>query len=214
MKLLKYSTPMAAAVLAGVVALPSAQAGGVSNNCSLTKGSSGTCDTLTSSVINGKRRTESFFVGINWNFGSKTPELVLGFRSLKTKANKKSSGTQLDLILGLQGGLSFDRVRLAYVGGPRSGLAQLGLGYSYAQKTPLVMAGVQAPYVHAGVDYLFTGSFLPYVGVNSLGRPKLPNGTSACANSTAPLQVSDFDFPPAEQFTTNGQTCFTEQNNN
>lgn len=213
MKLLKYSTQMVTAVLAGVVGMSSAHAGSP-NFCAVNKGSSGTCDTLTSSVINGKRRTESFFVGINWNFGSKTPELVLGFRSLKTKANKKSSGAQLDLILGLQGGLSFDRVRLAYVGGPRSGLAQLGLGYSYAQKTPLVMAGVQAPYAQAGVDYLFTGTFLPYVGVNSLGRPKLPNGTSSCTPPAVLLSVSDLEFAPQDQFTTNGQTCFTEQNNN
>lgn len=204
MKFVSFLSPLGAAV--ALLAMGPAEAGSFlppppPPNCSITKSESGVCSAPTAGVINapaGKRRSDTFFMGINWNFGAKAPELVLGVRTLHTGVNKHSSGVQLDVFLPFLGGISFDRIRLSYVGGKRSVLGQLGFGYSFSQQTPLVGVGVQVPYANFGLDYLFRGTALPYVGLNSLNRPKTPTGGGA---STPPgctagnlRPVSDFEF--------------------
>lgn len=218
MKNLKFFAPALAALVAALAQVP-AQAG-FANFCSQSKGSSGACTSPTTTTIvtpAGKRRSDAIFMGINWNFGSKVPELVVGLRSLKTGVQGRAYGAQLDLILPFLGGITFDRVRLMYVGGQRSSLGQLGFGYSFAQQTPLLAAGVQVPNVTFGLDYLFKGTALPYVGLNSLNRPKLPTGgtsstTVSCAAPSVLTPVTAFGSAPVEQV--NGQTCYTEQQQN
>ncbi len=218
MKFVPFLSPLAAAV--ALLAVLPVQAGN-QPNCGITDGPSGLCTAPTATVINapgGKRRSESFFMGINWNFGTKAPELVLGLRSLRTGVDKKSSGAQLDVFLPFLGGISFDRIRLSYVGGQRSVLGQLGFGYSFSQQTPLVGLGVQVPYANFGLDYLFRGTALPYVGLNSLNRPKTPTGGASttnynCSNNdiqpTTP--ITDFFFDDEQTQTLDDRTCFQPQ---
>jgi hypothetical protein len=209
------SSPIRLLCLASAAALmgTAAQAG---NSCSsaVTKGPTGVCSSPITTVINtpaGKRRTDSIFVGMNWNFGTKAPELVLGVRSLRTNTSKKSDGYQLDAFFPFVGGFSFDRVRLSYVGGQRSALGQLGLGYSFAQQSILGTVGVQVPYFTAGVDYLFRGTALPYVGLNSLAAPKLPTSgasstTYSCTDPAVKGNATDYNGQIASD---GGFTCFT-----
>lgn len=154
-------------------------------------------------------------MGINWNFGTKAPELVLGLRSLRTGVDKKSSGAQLDVFLPFLGGISFDRIRLSYVGGQRSVLGQLGFGYSFSQQTPLVGLGVQVPYANFGLDYLFRGTALPYVGLNSLNRPKTPTGgastTTYACDGFDPTPSSVYSFDDEQTQTLADRTCFQEE---
>lgn len=209
--LMKSALPLGGLLASLLLAAPAAHAGYSCN----TDGAGGNCVTPTSTTIStpaGKRRTDSFFVGINWNFGAKSPELVLGFRGLRTNTSKKSDGYQLDLILPFASTLSFDRVRLSYVGGQRSALGQLGLGYSFAQKSFLGNVALQAPYATAGVDYLFSGSLLPYVGVNSLGRPRVPTSgaSSTTLGCTAPATLQPADNFIGTVGSTDGFTCFED----
>jgi hypothetical protein len=217
MKYVSFLSPLGAAV--ALLAVVPAHAGFL-NACSdgSTKGASGICTAPTSTVINapgGKRRSDTFFMGINWNFGTKAPELVLGVRSLRTGVNKNSSGAQLDVFLPFLGGISFDRIRLSYVGGKRSVLGQLGFGYSFSQQTPLVGVGVQVPYANFGLDYLFRGTALPYVGLNSLNRPKTPTGgaSSTTYNCTDGVLTpsADFFFDNESIQTLDNLTCYDAQ---
>ncbi len=213
MKFVPFLSPLAAAV--ALLAVLPVQAG-IQPTCGITKGPSGLCTAPTATVINapgGKRRSETFFMGINWNFGTKAPELVLGLRSLRTGVDKKSSGAQLDMFLPFLGGISFDRIRLSYVGGQRSVLGQLGFGYSFSLQTPLVGLGVQVPYANFGLDYLFRGTALPYVGLNSLNRPKMPTGgasstTYACNSGVLTTPITDFEFDDEPNQTLADRTCF------
>ncbi len=216
MKFVSFLSPLGAAVaLLAVVPVHA----GVVLNCDdgSGKGNTGVCAAPTATVINapgGKRRSDTFFMGINWNFGTKAPELVLGVRTLRTGVNKHSSGAQLDVFLPFLGGISFDRIRLSYVGGKRSVLGQLGFGYSFSQQTPLVGVGVQVPYANFGLDYLFRGTALPYVGLNSLNRPKTPTGgastkTYAC-DGFAPTPSSDYLFDNESLQTLDNLTCYVD----
>ena len=212
MKFVSFLSPLGAAV-ALLVAMP-AHAGFV-NACAdgPSKGPTGLCTAPTASVINGaggKRRSDTFFMGINWNFGTKAPELVLGFRGLSVGGDKKASGAQLDVFLPFLGGISFDRVRLSYVGGQRSALGLLSLGYSFSQQTPLVGAGLQVAHANFGLDYLFRGTALPYVGLNSLNRPKVSTESYLC-NSGSLTSSSGFIFVDEETQTLNGRTCYDDQ---
>jgi hypothetical protein len=205
------------AVAAILLAVGPAQAG---FSCVNNPNATYVCQQPTASTINGagsKRKTDEFFVGINWNFGSKGPELVLGARSMRMNAWGNGDGARLDFLFPLAGGFSFDRVRLSYVNGHRSALGELGLGYSFLQKTPFVTGAIQAPYVQFGVDYLFTGKFMPFIGVNSLKKPKVAvNGgvaTYSCAPGTtltpvSTLQTSGFSIDSG--LIADGQTCFVD----
>jgi hypothetical protein len=206
------------AVAAILLAVGPAQAG---FSCVNNPNATYVCQQPTASTINGagsKRKTDEFFVGINWNFGSKGPELVLGARSMRMNAWGNGDGARLDFLFPLAGGFSFDRVRLSYVNGHRSALGELGLGYSFLQKTPFVTGAIQAPYVQFGVDYLFTGKFMPFIGVNSLKKPKVAGGVASCGTGTlTPVSTLQTNFSGLFVDPTliiDGQTCFTDNSNN
>jgi hypothetical protein len=171
--------------------------------------------------VAGKRKTDEVFVGLNWNFGSKGPELVLGARTMRMNAWGNGDGARLDFVFPLAGGFSFDRVRLSYVNGHRDALGEVGLGYSFLQKTLFVTGAVQAPYVHLGVDYLFTGKFMPFIGVDSLKAPKVAVNaagvtTYSCATGTTLTPVSSLlttysGVTIDSGLIADGQTCFVQR---
>jgi hypothetical protein len=208
---------------ATLVASQLAQAGGPIP-CNNSK-SSVACLAPTATVIGapaGKRKTDEFFVGINWNFGSSGPELVLGARSVRMNASGRGDGARLDFTFPFSGGISFDKIRLSYVNGHNSAMGEFGFGYSFLQKTPFVTGAIQAPYLQLGVDYLFSGKFMPFVGVNTLKKPKAAtSGTGSTTLSCAPgdgtlrttssLLTEDF-VSVAPEDAIDGQTCFTDNN--
>jgi hypothetical protein len=195
----------------GLLVAQGAQAGAAPPFCSNVTVGSGFCaaPTVVEAGASGKRRSNTFFTGINWNYSSKTPELVLGFRSVQTGVGLTSSGVQLDVILGLAKGLNFDRVKLSYVGGQRSFLGEVGLGYSLAQQAYLVGGGLQAGHLSAGVDYLLGGAVMPYLGVNTLDRAKAPNPSVGSASCSSGALTGSSGLTLDSAAIVNGQTCFT-----
>lgn len=183
------------------------------------------CNTYSCTLPNGgvdlgdsSRTNNEVFLGIGWSFGEKTiPELTFGLRSVKTKSNGNSNGVGLDFTFPISNGITFDKVRLQAIDRRRDVQGLLGAGYSARSSSFLLTAGVQVPYLTAGVDYLFKGGFAPYVGINTLGRYKQPDVTTGGALSCS----AGFDLISAtgsivaggtgddlSSVTKNGQTCY------
>jgi len=123
-----------------------------------------------------KKTEDRAYAGLVWTLKEKpsyTPDLVLGFRSLKVKSNDNASGGDLSIRMKLEGGVSFDSTRLVYVGGERDLLGNIGVGYSNANSTLLGTIAVQSSYARLGTDYeLNKNKFVPYLELNTLDNPK------------------------------------------
>ena len=111
--------------------------------------------------------------------------------------------------------LSFDSIRLAYVGGTRGLRGNAGLGYSFTGSSVLVTAAAQAAYSRLGADYSLTDHGIkPYLEANSLYMPKSvsPNQTPASCNSPYNLVPVSSVTPPYTGVNSaanlNGQTCY------
>jgi hypothetical protein len=123
-----------------------------------------------------KKTEDRVYAGLVWTLKEKpsyTPDLILGYRSLKVKSNDNVSGGDLSIRMKLEGGVSFDSTRLVYVGGERDLLGNIGVGYSNPNSTLLGTIAVQGTYARLGTDYeLNKNKFVPYLELNTLDNPK------------------------------------------
>jgi hypothetical protein len=124
-----------------------------------------------------KKTEDRVYAGLVWTLKEKpsyTPDLILGYRSLKVKSNDNVSGGDLSIRMKLEGGVSFDSTRLVYVGGERDLLGNIGVGYSNPNSTLLGTIAVQGSYARLGTDYeLNKNKFVPYLELNTLDNPKV-----------------------------------------
>ena len=166
--------------------------------------------TVTTTTSGHSSRTDNrALLGINWTFGGKAvPELVLGFRSMKIKSGGDASGGGVDLTFPFaNGSLGFDKIRLKGIGGRYDGQGELGAGYSLLSSSFLLTGGVQLPYVVGGADYLMSGGWVPYVGINTQGRYSRPrlSTTRSLSCQTGSLVTAGTGVPQADQV--DGMTC-------
>jgi hypothetical protein len=124
-----------------------------------------------------KKTEDRVYAGLVWTLKEKpsyTPDLILGYRSLKVKSNDNVSGGDLSIRMKLEGGVSFDSTRLVYVEGERDLLGNIGVGYSNPNSTLLGTIAVQGTYARLGTDYeLNKNKFVPYLELNTLDNPKV-----------------------------------------
>jgi hypothetical protein len=116
-----------------------------------------------------------FMAGVQWNFGSSTPELVLGVRRIKTRNNDSTIGGKFDIAIPLNADTyKTPVVRLMGVAGNRDVQGEFGFGLKLMEWKAVVGVGVQAPYTNGGVNYIFNDGLNPYFGFNTLKKPTAP----------------------------------------
>lgn len=156
------------------------------------------------------------FAGLRWSFGEAAPAIVGGVRYLKSDDGDSAYGAQADVALPLiTSGAHLPKVRLLGLFGNTTVQGQLGGGYDFAKDTFILSAGLQSPHLEGGLDYGLDGSFTPYVGVNSLAKPKL-DGELSCGNGYTLASVTDniaeYQSYPVyidDANITDGQTCIS-----
>ncbi len=113
--------------------------------------------------------------GVQWNFGSSSPELVLGVRRIETRQNDSALGGKLDIAIPLNL-VTFKTpiIRLMAIGGNRDVQGEFGFGLKLMEWKAVVGAGIQAPYTNGGVNYIFNDGLNPYFGFNTLKKPASP----------------------------------------
>ena len=170
-----------------------------------------TTATCVSPTVSGSRTDNKLLVGINWSFGAKVvPELLVGFRSIKTKESGRASGAGIDLTFPFGNGIAFDKVRLIGLDGRNDALGQLGFGYSALAKGFLFNIGAEVPYAMAGVDYIGGAGWVPYAGLHTQGRYKKPDSLGCGSGYTLQDAGNTTLFPAGVDAAAvvNGKTCF------
>ena len=165
----------------------------------------------------GKQTTTRWYAGLVWELGGNqglTPDIVLGVRTLTVKDIDSVSGGDANLRFKIKDSVSLDSVRLAYVGGKPSLLANAGLGYSFTHSTPIATAALEGSYVRLSTDYLLAQNTFQFFGeINTLKKPDtVGNGQLSCPSpynlSDANTLISNFpliNLPPSA--IVNGKTC-------
>lgn len=169
-----------------------------------------TAPTLSGQTSSGDRDTTQAFAGINWAFGT-GPELIVGVRQLRTNERHRVVGAKVEASFPFtKQSIGYDKLRLRLIGGHRDAMAELGGGYSFLGKGFLLSGAVQTNFVVLGTDFTLNSfQWQPFVGVNTLDRPKAPtlgsNGTLTCPPNYLLGNASDNGAAPGQ--TVNGQTC-------
>ncbi len=122
------------------------------------------------------------YAGLVWSLNSHSnikPDLMLGVRSLRVNSNDNVNGADLAARIKLQDGISFDSVRLSYVGGQRDIQGNIGAGYSFANSSLLGNVSLSGQFLNLGSDFLInTKTFIPYIDINTLSKPDKVNPKS------------------------------------
>ena len=147
------------------------------------------CTAPSGSTSSISRTDNKVYAGLVWTLNHQSsylPDLSIGFRSLKINSNNDVKGGDLNGRVSFNGGLAFDSFRLVYVGGNRDIQGNLGGGYSFNQKSLLANGALEGPYIKVGSDFMINDkSFIPYVELNSLSKPKKgANGGSTCPSGS------------------------------
>jgi|GEM_PF-2170340 len=194
---------------AAILASTAAHAGTPVCNASGSSGPSCTSPSLNAGT--GSRESTQAFAGVNWTFGV-GPDLVVGVRHTRTNSRQRVEGVRLEAVFPFTtafSSISFDRLRLRLIGGHRDGMYELGGGYSFSRQGFLASAALQTNHVSLGTDLIVGGmQWLPYVGFDTLTKPKRAGGGIACPSGFSLTNVSAVPIAvnPADQ--ANGQTCY------
>jgi hypothetical protein len=136
----------------------------------------------------GSATVNRAYAGLAWTLGAgqsvSRPDVVVGIRSLKVKADDKvSNGVDMSARFKLDAGIKLDSTRLSYVGGQRELQGYLGLGYSFTDQSTFTTLALQAPYARLGVDYGFkSGTLSPSLELLTIDQPRKVNGSRLACN--------------------------------
>jgi hypothetical protein len=161
-----------------------------------------------------KQTTTRWYAGLIWELGGNqglTPDIVLGVRTLTVRDVDSVSGGDANLRLKIKDSVSLDSVRLAYVGGKPSVLANAGLGYSFTHSTPIATAAIQGSYLRLSTDYLFAQNKFQFFGeINTLKKPDtVGNGQLSCSSPYQLLEAAAVPFGTVPSSAiVNGKTCY------
>lgn len=158
------------------------------------------------------------YAGLSWELDGGNgfiPDLIVGARSLNVNSSNTVNGADFNVRLRYKGSVSFDSVRLSYVGGSREFMGNAGLGYSFSNSDILGTVAAQAAYSRLGVDYLFNKATIkPYLEGNSLYSPKQVNGgtgSTTCSSGSLVTAGAPYNAPVGQQ--AGGQTCAVQNLN-
>ena len=167
----------------------------------------------------GSRTDTRAYMGLVWELGGKQgamPHLAFGLSSLRVRSNDRVEGGDIEFRLSIFNGIEADSLRLAYVNGNRVMRANVGGGYSFSHADWLATASVQSSYVRAGTDFLISNkAFLPFVELNTLGRPRAATGGTCSSGSLIDWNgsSSSYDYNTGyseSQIFLDGKTCYTD----
>jgi hypothetical protein len=163
------------------------------------------------------RTDNQVYAGLSWaldNGNGFIPDLLFGARSLNVSSNNGVNGADVNVRIRYKNQISFDSLRLSYVGGSREFMGNVGMGYSFAKGGYFGTAAAQAAYSRMGVDYLFSERvFNPYLEGNSLYTPQVVNAVAGTTGSISCSGINNLVDAAVEgasaNQTANGQTCST-----
>ena len=164
-----------------------------------------------------KSRFQTIFsLGVQWDFGDKKPQAVLGVRRTQTTTQSAVYGGKVDVAFPLSTDTFFNpTIRLLGVGGDRTIQGEAGIGATINARggvNPLLALGAQVPFVNGGVNYGVGKGLAPYLGVNTVKRAAAPESTAStltCPSGTL-TSILSASGTVLGQYNNSGFTCETQ----
>lgn len=163
----------------------------------------------------GSSSQTAAFVGLQWNFGSQSPEVTGGVRYLTSNEDGLVYGAQADAALPLMGDAFAPTIRLLGLAGNADIQVQAGVGYDFGSALPLLAVGAQTAYLSGGANIELGGAVNPYLGVSTLARPSLGSaGVLGCPTGGQLTPVVDGTVDGGSigvdgGVVVDGQTCYS-----
>lgn len=131
----------------------------------------GSVVTTTYGVTSNKHTQTRAYVGLNWELGgSTTPALVLGAFQTRVKSNGDTTGANLTFSLNLVGGVKPGNLKLTALDGKEDLQGELGVGYNFLKSNPMLVLGVNAPYIAVGINGYLNPGIVPYATIHTQGK--------------------------------------------
>lgn len=135
------------------------------------------------------------YIGLNWEWGgSTTPALVLGAMQTRVSSNGDTTGANLAFFLNLAGGVKPGSIKLTALDGKQNLQGELGVGYNFLKSDPMLVLGINAPYVAVGINGYLNPGIVPYGTIHTQGKFNKPaytcNAGDTLINSNTCQHVS------------------------
>ena len=119
--------------------------------------------------VYGSQNETLFSLGIQFDFGDRQTQVVAGARRTHTDSNNEVTGAKLDIAFPIVPFVPAEpTIRLMGLAGTPDFQGELGVGIDLGSNSPLVGAGVQAPFTNGGLNYVFGEGLEPYLGLNTI----------------------------------------------
>jgi len=120
--------------------------------------------------VDREKSKTNVYAGLNWNLeGGKTPALVLGVFHTKVQTDGDTKGGNLAFHVNLKNKVKPGKLNLSFLKGQEDLQGEIGFGYDFLKSKPLVLLGVNAPYVSAGVNIYSNPGIVPFAQLHTQG---------------------------------------------
>jgi len=146
-------------------------------------------------ALNGSSQTVNRgYVGLKWSTsGTLTPALVLGVVSANVTSDANTTGADLSVSLDMTNGLALAKCKISYMGGNNTAQGEVGLGYDFQKKAPLLGLGVNTPYLNVGAD-IYRNDYELFAQIDTLDQFASPQNcglVSSPVGGTSYYQTSN-----------------------
>jgi len=151
------------------------------------------------SLFDREKSKTNLYAGLNWNLeGGKTPAMVLGVFHTKVETDGDTKGGNLALHINLKNKVKPSKLNLSFLKGQENLQGEIGFGFDFLKSKPLVLLGVNAPYVSAGINIYTNPGIVPFAQLHTQGEFDKPG--QECKDVGAGNGVYDFpnctNIPP------------------
>lgn len=129
------------------------------------------------------------FLGLQWSFGSNSPQLTGGVRWLHSGDDDSVYGLKVDASVPLNAEF-LPTLRLLGVYGSETVQGEFGGGYDFARDAFILSAGAQVPHVNFAINFGLDGYVEPIVGINSLAKPDFGSAAVTCPADYVDYEVA------------------------
>ena len=123
------------------------------------------------SLFDREKSKTNLYAGLNWDLdGGATPALVLGAFRTKVETDGDTKGGNLSLDINLKNKIKPSKLKLSFLKGQENLQGEIGFGYNFLKSKPLVLLGVNVPYVSAGIDVYSNPGIVPFAQLHTKGN--------------------------------------------
>ncbi len=128
------------------------------------------------SFVDRKTSQTNVYAGLNWNLeGGKTPALVLGVFQTRVETDGDTRGANMAFHINLKNKIRPGKLNVSLLKGQEDLQGEIGFGFDFLKSEPLVLLGINAPYVSAGVNIYSNPGFVPFAQLHTKGDFHTPD---------------------------------------